>query len=304
VTVLVDPPAWPAHGTLWSHLVSDSSLHELRAFARAVGLPDRGFDLDHYDAPADRHADLVAAGAVPLDGRTLARRLGASGLRVPGHERAGAKAAVLRRRWAALWPDGVASGEVIAVGDALVERWSEPHRVYHGRLHLAAALDALDLLDPPGATDRSALVVRLALWFHDAVHDGEAGRDEERSAALAGELLAPLAGGPLSADDVAEVQRLVLVTADHAPADDDALGGLVSDADLAVLGAAPAVYRRYVHQVRAEYGHVPDDAFRTGRAAVLRQLLGLPRLYGTPAGRARWEERARGNLAAELASLG
>ncbi|WP_159796002.1 DUF4031 domain-containing protein [Puerhibacterium puerhi] len=326
MTVLVDPPAWPAHGTVWSHLVSDSSLHELRAFARAVGLPDRGFDLDHYDAPADRYDELVAAGAVPLDGRSLARRLAASGLRVPGRERAGAKAAALRRRWAALWPGDAAPG-LLAVGDALVERWREPHRVYHGPLHLAAALDALDLLDPPArpappsassapahagggaGTDgpgRAGLLARVALWFHDAVHDGEAGRDEERSAALAAELLGPCAApaGPLTADDVAEVQRLVLVTADHAPADGDALGGLVSDADLAILGAEPAVYRRYVHQVRAEYGHVPDDAFRLGRAAVLRQLLGLPRLFSTPAGLRRWADRARANLADELASLG
>ncbi|MFP3714756.1 DUF4031 domain-containing protein [Puerhibacterium sp. TATVAM-FAB25] len=306
MTVLVDPPAWPAHGTVWSHLVSDSSLHELRTFARAVGLPDRGLDLDHYDAPAERYDELVAAGAVPLDGRALARRLAASGLRVPGRERAGAKAAALRRRWAALWP--VASPGLLAVGDRLVERWREPHRVYHGPLHLASALDALDLLDPPapaGPPGRAGLVARLALWFHDAVHDGEAGRDEERSAALAGELLGPLAGpgGPLVPEDVAEVRRLVLVTADHAPADDDALGGLVSDADLAILGAGPAVYRRYVQQVRAEYGHVPDDAFRAGRAAVLRRLLALPRLFATPDGRRRWADRARANLTAELASL-
>jgi predicted metal-dependent HD superfamily phosphohydrolase len=56
--------------------------------------------------------------------------------------------------------------------------------------------------------------------------------------------------------------------------------------------------------VRAEYAEVPDDLFRTGRAAVLRQLLGLPRLFATPEGRRRWESRARSNLAAELASLG
>ena len=38
MTVLIDPPAWPAHGTVFSHLVSDASLEELHAFARAAGL--------------------------------------------------------------------------------------------------------------------------------------------------------------------------------------------------------------------------------------------------------------------------
>lgn len=293
--ILLDPPAWPAHGTLWSHLVSDASLHELRAFAQAAGLPDRGFDLDHYDAPAARHDELVAAGATPVDGRTLARRLAASDLRVPGHERAGAKRQALTERWAAL-------GNLPAgIGADLVTRWAEPHRVYHGRLHLAAALDALDALLAESDVDADAArTARLAVWFHDAVHDGEAGRDEQRSAALAVEVLTATA---LTSHDVAEVERLVLLTAGHDPAPGDLLGGLVSDADLAVLGGSPGRYARYVHQVRAEYGHVPDDAFRAGRTAVLEHLLALPRLFATPAGRTRWAAAAESNLRGELHSL-
>ena len=31
--MLVDTPMWPAHDRLWAHLVSDSSLVELHAFA-------------------------------------------------------------------------------------------------------------------------------------------------------------------------------------------------------------------------------------------------------------------------------
>ncbi|AEG43510.1 DUF4031 domain-containing protein [Isoptericola variabilis] len=300
MTVLVDPPTWPAHGTLWSHLVSDSSLHELRTFARAAGVPDRGLDLDHYDVPADRHAALVAAGAVPVDGRELARRLAASGLRVPGRERRRASRAALLARWASLWaPDGgTPAPEVRAVGEDLVDRWREPHRVYHSRLHLADALDALGLL-APGASGRAPWHAAVALWFHDAVHDGATPDDEERSAALARELLRPLA----TRDDAEEVARLVLLTAGHDPAPGDEAGALVSDADLAILGAAPPRYRRYVHQVRAEYGHVPDDAFRAGRAAVLEQLLALPALFRTPAGRARWAAAADRNLRAELDDL-
>jgi hypothetical protein len=87
MTVLLDRPAWPAHGTLWSHLVSDSSLEELHAFARAAGIPERGFDRDHYDVPAARYDELVALGAVPVSNRDLVRRLQASGLRVTQRER-------------------------------------------------------------------------------------------------------------------------------------------------------------------------------------------------------------------------
>lgn len=87
--MLLDRPAWPAHGTLWSHLVSDASLEELHAFARAAGIPERGFDRDHYDVPAARYDELVALGAVPVSNRDLVRRLQASGLRVTQRERRG-----------------------------------------------------------------------------------------------------------------------------------------------------------------------------------------------------------------------
>ena len=87
MTVLVDPPRWPAHGRLWSHLVSDTSIDELHAFAARLGIPDRAFDEDHYDIPQERYDDVVAAGAEPVEGRELIRRLIASGLRIPARDR-------------------------------------------------------------------------------------------------------------------------------------------------------------------------------------------------------------------------
>jgi len=87
VAILIDDPRWPAHGRLWAHLVTDSSLDELHAFAQRNGIPRRAFDVDHYDVPADAHARLVAAGAEHVDGHELVRRLIASGLRVRPRDR-------------------------------------------------------------------------------------------------------------------------------------------------------------------------------------------------------------------------
>jgi hypothetical protein len=87
MTVLIDQPRWPAHDTLWSHLVSDTSLAELHDFASRMGIPRRGFDLDHYDVPEARYAELVAAGAEPVSIRQLVERLRDSGLRVSQRER-------------------------------------------------------------------------------------------------------------------------------------------------------------------------------------------------------------------------
>jgi hypothetical protein len=87
MAILVDTPRWPAHDRLWAHLVSDSDLAELHAFAEANGIPARAFDLDHYDVPEESHARLIAAGARLVDSHALVRALVASGLRVRARDR-------------------------------------------------------------------------------------------------------------------------------------------------------------------------------------------------------------------------
>ncbi|MET7904479.1 DUF4031 domain-containing protein [Streptomyces sp. NPDC005336] len=81
MAVLIDPPSWPGHGRMWSHLVSDVSYDELHAFAARIGAPRRGFDRDHYDVPSELYAAAVRAGAVEVGSKELVRRLTAAGLR-------------------------------------------------------------------------------------------------------------------------------------------------------------------------------------------------------------------------------
>lgn len=82
MAILIDPPAWHAHGRAWSHLVSDTSLDELHTFARGLGIPARAFEGDHYDVPQEHYARAIAAGARPVDARTVLRSLQRSGLRL------------------------------------------------------------------------------------------------------------------------------------------------------------------------------------------------------------------------------
>ncbi|MER6504271.1 DUF4031 domain-containing protein [Streptomyces sp. NPDC001455] len=83
MTVYIDPPQWPGHGRLWSHLVSDVSFEELHAFAESIGCPGRAFDRDHYDVPESCYEDAVRAGAKEIGSKELVRRLTAAGLRRP-----------------------------------------------------------------------------------------------------------------------------------------------------------------------------------------------------------------------------
>ncbi|MCW2853900.1 MAG: hypothetical protein JWM84_3564 [Nocardioides sp.] len=81
MTLLIDPPDVPGHGRMWSHLASDTSYEELHEFARVLGIPERGFDRDHYDVPSEWYDQVVALGAEPVTSRELVRRLIAAGLR-------------------------------------------------------------------------------------------------------------------------------------------------------------------------------------------------------------------------------
>ncbi|MFE5685382.1 hypothetical protein [Streptomyces sp. NPDC056512] len=207
----------------------------------------------------------------------------------------------LRKAWAdtlaAAQPTPTTPATPEAYADDLLARWAEPQRRYHTTTHLKAVLDRIDVLEDHA--DDPALV-RLAAWFHDAVYLPERSTNEDRSARLAERALTE-AG--LTEQQVDEVSRLVVLTVTHDPDEDDRNGEVLCDADLAILAASPGAYAAYAAAVREEYGFVPDEPFREGRAAVLRQLLTLPRLFRTPYGAAHWEERARENLTAELTLL-
>jgi predicted metal-dependent HD superfamily phosphohydrolase len=197
---------------------------------------------------------------------------------------------------AARWPLPSAT----ELRDRLIAAYAHPGRGYHDIRHLAEVLDRLDeLVHQPIAAEVDERVVRLAAWFHDAVHQGSP-EDEERSAVLAEQ---SLRDAGLRDPEVAEVARLVRLTRDHTPPDGDLAGGLLCDADLAILASPPERYQEYATDVRTEYLHVTETAFREGRAAVLEALLAKPTLFHTPRAQARWEEAARANVARELTSL-
>lgn len=180
------------------------------------------------------------------------------------------------------------------VPDDIIARYREPHRRYHGVRHLAFVVrDVTRLLTDVAVPDPAA--VMAAAFLHDAVYDPRSSTNEEASARLADTVL--LDWEPSRR---ADVQRLVLVTVAHDA--DDPAAAVLSDADLAVLGAEPGAYDAYRRGVRAEYSHVPDDAWRTGRASILRSFLDRPVIFRTPTMHRR-EARARANLTAELASL-
>ena len=304
MSIFIDPPVWPAHGTVFSHLISDTSLAELHDFAAKTGISPRAFDADHYDVPAYRYEGLVRAGAREVSGSQLTRILIDSGLRVPLRERPNKIRPRLMRAWDSLLPG------YTALGEDLLERYEQPHRKYHTSVHLSEMLTALKTLyeQHHTATPRAVL---LAAWFHDAVYEANPGEDEAASADLARTTLTPLAStGSLTNREVTAITHLIALTASHQLADgiEEYTSGALTradaafflDADLAILAADSPRYTRYVAGVRAEYAHYAPDAFTRGRAAILQGFLNRTAIYASDTAHLLWDAPARLNLRTEL----
>jgi hypothetical protein len=81
MAILVDDCIWPWRGMLFCHMISDTSLDELHAFARWVGVPDRAFGGDHYDISENVREIAVAEGAIEVSSRRIVMALHSAGLR-------------------------------------------------------------------------------------------------------------------------------------------------------------------------------------------------------------------------------
>ncbi|WP_433012930.1 PQQ-binding-like beta-propeller repeat protein [Kribbella sp. CA-294648] len=192
----------------------------------------------------------------------------------------------LTDRWHELIPDSAPLAEELAA------RYTDRDRQAYRDRYLETILTALDSLDQL-STDPTA--VRLAVWFHRAVHAAGAqpADDAEASAVLAEELLPSY---DVSSARIAEVARLVRLTGgDAATAPGDPNADVFLDAVNATLAADH--YADHASEVRRDANTPVKE-----RHAVLRAALAAP-LYRTQLARDRFDRAARQNLSAELAIL-
>lgn len=198
----------------------------------------------------------------------------------------------LWQQWRSLFPEAP-EDPVKQVFQEMIAAYSSPERHYHSVAHLVHILSTIQSLQPD-----NAIAVQLAAWFHDVVYNSQAHDNEERSADFAEQMLRSLQVDP---ETIAIVCRLILCTKHHQADDRDS--AILLDADLAILGAAPADYQTYAAAIRQEYAWVPDDQYRTGRTQVLEKFLQRDRIFLTPLLHAQLEASARRNLQAELQFL-
>jgi predicted metal-dependent HD superfamily phosphohydrolase len=200
------------------------------------------------------------------------------------------------KRWSILWSNLGARSEPDVVLEVLLQAYAGPQRAYHTFDHI---IDCLARFDLSSLFAQNPLEVEAALWFHDVVYDPRAHDNEERSAAWAGDVLAR---GEVPVSCVDRIRSLILATRHQSPPD-DADAALIVDIDLSILGRDPATFERYEQQIRKEYAHVPDEAFRQGRLAILESFLQRDLIYQTPLFREKYEAQARENLNGSIRRL-
>ncbi|GLR91885.1 hypothetical protein GCM10007857_86030 [Bradyrhizobium iriomotense] len=177
--------------------------------------------------------------------------------------------------------------------EELAAAYAAPGRYYHNLSHIEDCLAALARVEELSARERE--ILSEAIWWHDVVYDPTRSDNEEISAQLAERHVR---------DDIShEVGRLIRLTKTHEIQADDRLGAILISIDLSILAAEPARYDAYAAAIRQEFIHVRDADYRAGRARVLRQFAARPIIYPDAGFAAKYDRRARDNLARELASL-
>ena len=195
----------------------------------------------------------------------------------------------LSTRWQQLW-NALGLPAPAGLLQALFDAYSEPQRHYHTLQHLEECLAHFDALRHLAGHPAE---IELALWFHDSVYDVHARDNEARSAEWAGNAL--LAAG-LAPGVCGRVHALIMATChDALPATPDAQ--LLTDVDLAILGAEPGRFAEYETQIRAEYAHVPQALFMEKRRQILQGFLDRDSIFHTLPCQERFEAAARRNLA-------
>jgi predicted metal-dependent HD superfamily phosphohydrolase len=184
----------------------------------------------------------------------------------------------------------------------LRQRYSEPHRAYHGQAHVDALLSGFA---DEGLHVENGAAVELAIWYHDAIYDPAATDNEARSA----DLLVAEMRGLATPSIVSPAESMVRATASHVLPSDlpEALRNDMAtflDLDMAILGAEPADYDVYESGIAAEYVPVHGlTKFREGRSTFLGGMLSRERLFHTERFHQSLDMAARANMRRGLVAL-
>ena len=199
------------------------------------------------------------------------------------------------RRFISLWKrcaSGNADDRGAEVYRDLRAHYSEGHRRYHTPAHIAHCLKLFDLashkMDEPDA-------VEMSIWFHDAIYDGSASDNEERSARY----FIQTCGSDVDQAFQSKVHDLIMVTVHkELPLTPDQR--YMVDIDLSSFGLPWKKFLEDSEAVREEFRHLSDQEFYSAQTQFLQKLVARKHFCFTEFFRDRHEKTARRNIARYL----
>jgi predicted metal-dependent HD superfamily phosphohydrolase len=199
-------------------------------------------------------------------------------------------------RWRRLWMRLGGRDDSAVSFLKLKHGYAEPHRHYHNAAHIT---DCLEQFDGARRMAEQPDEVEAAIWFHDAVYDPRANDNEVRSAEWA---IRELVQAGVDTEVIERIAALIRATQHNVPpATRDS--ELLLDVDLSILGRVAEEFAAYDRAIRQEYGWVPEESYRVGRAKVLGSFLNRPCIYSTVHFQDKFEVEARRNLERAIGEL-
>lgn len=174
----------------------------------------------------------------------------------------------LLARWETTLKRAEAQGANPGLIDEILGAYSCEGRYYHVRDHLRHMFEVYDrFFSEPNIT------LELTFWYHDFVYDPTALDNEVRSANLGQARVEKALQVPSMVG--AQVRDLILFS-QYRRQPETREEMILHDVDLAIFGESDDLFQKYEKNIRLEYSFVETEAYRKGRADILRKFQRYP----------------------------
>jgi predicted metal-dependent HD superfamily phosphohydrolase len=187
----------------------------------------------------------------------------------------------------------------------LAAGYEDPARYYHTWTHIDHCLFELDMLmdalDKPDAPSLTFLenTLSLALWYHDVVYKVTPNAVNEFESAM----MFWRHAGYVESAAAKKIISLIMATTHQVQFPHDTPESWMQDIDLAGFGMPWEQNQENSRNIRLEFRHVPDAAYRRGRITVLEGFLSRQVIYNNFYFRNKYEKQARENMRDEIRQL-
>ncbi len=191
--------------------------------------------------------------------------------------------------WQRCLPEGVADDKSIDIYRRLIQAYSEPQRIYHTLKHIDGCFVMFEKIRHL-ANNPDALA--LAIWFHDAIYELNAGNNEQRSA----DWFMKESDGLFDENLRRLVYAHIMATLHCGRKIQNPDSKLMIDIDLSSFGLSWPEFLHDSNNVRKEQSDISDEAFYRKQCGFQKELLERPRFFQSDYFFEHHEKQARRNL--------